>query len=244
MTNTYQRKILKLKYFLLILFFIPSLSWSAIYGYCFSRSTSLDSAISHLDKIRSPRDSFHKRTSVHCLEVNGNPKFFGLYRKYLSANFNILRSYKGSDANVAVEQNIPRGMCKIKIIKTGIENSSKDEASVGTKQRLARSESKKQVNSVSNMVLSYGKKASLRVNEDSVAITCDKSGGGYQLAFKIEGKNSNLSSNAYVAAGGKLDLGQIVNDLNAKNRSVSINDGMSYQKDRSNTTYNYSLEVK
>ncbi len=194
--------------------------------------------------MRSPRDSFHKRTSVHCLEVNGNPKFYGLYRKYLASNFKVLRSYKGADANTSSGQVHKLGMCKIKIIKTGKENSSKDEIKLGRKQRLARSENKKQVNSVSNMVLSYGKKASLRVNEDSVAITCDKSGGGYQLGFKIEGKNSNLSSNAYVAAGGKLDLGQIVNDLNAKNRSVSINDGMSYQKDKSNTTYNYSLEVK
>lgn len=135
-------------------------------------------------------------------------------------------------------------MCRIKVIKTGKETAKKDEVKFGRKKRLARTERKADINSVSNMVLSYGKKASLRVNEDSISITCEKSGGGFQMGFKIEGKNNNLSSNAYVAAGGKLDLGQIVNDLNEKNRSVSINDGMSYQKDKSNTTYNYSLEVK
>lgn len=169
---------------------------------------------------------------------------FDLYRKYLSSNYKILRSYKGANAEISASQATPRGMCKIKITKTGKVDASKDEAQIGKRQRLARSERTKQVNSISNMVLSYGKRASLRVNEDSIGITCDKSGNGFQLGFKVEGKDTHLSSSAWVAAGGKLDLGQIVNDLNEKNRSVSINDGMSYQKDKSKTTYNYSLEVQ
>ena len=244
MTVTYLRKNLKLKSILLIVLFIPSLSWAAVYGYCFSRSTSLDSAINHLENIRSPRDRFHKRTSLNCLEVSGSLKMFDLYRKYLSSNYKVLRSYKGANAEIPLGRIAARGMCKIKITKTLKMIASKDEVKAGRTNSLARSETSKQVNSISNMVLSYGKKASLRVNEDSIGITCDKSGNGFQLGFKVEGKDSHLSSNAWVAANGKLDLGKIVNDLNEKNRSVSINDGMSYQKDKSNTTYNYSLEIK
>lgn len=217
---------------------------AALYGYCFADGVSLDNAMSYLSNIKSPKDKFFKRESVNCLEVKGSAKTYGLYQRYLSKNFRILRSYKGSDTGMTMGSSIPKGMCRIFVTKIGSKNLKTDIVKIGRKGRVNRAESKGESKSVSNLVLTYGRRGTIRVNFEQVGVTCRKSGSGYQLSFDLNSNDTSLSSSAYVSTGRKLNLGGIVNDLSNKRKKVSIDSGVEFQKETGQNKFDYFLEVQ
>lgn len=219
-------------------------AYGALYGYCFADGESVGSALAYLSNIKSPRDKFFKRESVNCLEVQGSSKTYGLYRRYLSKRFKILRTYKDIDTGAISESSIPKGMCRILVTKIGKRKSKTDTVKLGRRGKLKRSEEKGESRSVSNLVLTYGRRGSIRVDFENVGVTCRKSGSGYQLTFDLESKATALSSSAYVSPGRKLNLGGIVSDLNNKRKTISINSGVEYQKEVGKEKFDYFLEVQ
>ena len=175
-----------MKTFLIVFLLIFSTkSFGALYGYCLGDEESLSAAMSYLGNIKSPKDQFFKRESVNCLEVKGSSKTYGLYHRYLSKRFRILRTYKGQDAGLSDNSFLVQGMCRILVTKIGNNNRTTDTVELGKRGKIKRSESKGQSKSLSNLVLTYGKKGSIRVNSETVEITCQKAGSGYQLKFNL-----------------------------------------------------------
>ncbi|MBK24179.1 MAG: hypothetical protein CME70_09285 [Halobacteriovorax sp.] len=229
--------------FSLFFFLLNSNLQAALYGYCLGDGESLRAAKFHLSKVLAPKDQIHIRSSVGCLEIVGGAERFELYDRFLRAKFRVIRTYKDQDTGSRISQ-IPRGMCRIFVTKIGKNKKVTDKVKIGKSGNLSRSEAKGISKSTSNLILSYGKRGSLTVNEQRVGITCKKAGAGYQLEFDLENKDSGISSNAFVTPGQELNIGGIVNDLNNKRRTVSLNNGLEYEKEKGKEFFDYFLKVK
>jgi len=223
--------------------FFTSQLQAALYGYCLGDGESLRAAKFHLGKILAPRDQIHIRSSVGCIEIVGGAERFDLYDRFLRAKFRVIRTYKDQDTGSSTT-NISRGMCRIFITKIGKSKKITDKVKIGKSGNISRSEGKGSSKSTSNLILSYGKRGGLTVNSQRLGVTCKKAGAGYLLEFDLESKESGISSNAFVTPGQELNIGGIVNDLNNKRRTVSLNNGVEYEKEKGKESFDYFLKVK
>lgn len=247
MIATFLKKNPSLKRFFAIFLLTSFLNhplYAALYGYCFSRGTSLSSAQAYLDSVKAPRDRTYLRESVSCLEVKGSPARFDLYYKFLSKKFRVLRTYKDQDTGSARSSDLSTGMCRIFVTKIGKKDSKTDKVLIGNRGKVKREEFSGNSKSVSNLILSYGKRGSLSVNSQRIGVTCKKSGSGYQLSFDLESANSAISSNAFISSGQDLNIGGIVNDLNNKRRALSLEKGVEYEKQKGSEKFDYFLKIK
>lgn len=92
------------------------------------------------------------------------------------------------------------------------------------------------------MLLGKGFNGTLRVGLETVYLTClGSKGGSYQVSVSLDSPESSLATTVMVSRGSRVNIGQIVDSLNDKKRSVGIPKGASVQKKTGQNTHDYFL---
>lgn len=224
--------------FLLLLLLSSQLHASQLRGFCFPSNIPLDQVRHTLKQIELPTDKTSYRFSENCLEANLDASRNSLYKAFLSSKFPILRSY--SNSNVVPGQN-----CKIEIITEEQMTKKTKIRRIGGKLILKDLMNNSGKTNRSTIIVSAGHLAYIDVNDQSVGVSCNPM-GKTQVVLKVNLQSSaqKISTNVNVRRGERFNLGSVVEDLNSKNRGISLNTGLSKRKVKGHKTSKYFLIVK
>ena len=235
-------KILLLKLFTLFVFFLPSVSY-ALEGFCFSANTSLKSVKSYSQTILAPGDKVFDRKSKNCLEFQISPNRRELVRKWISQKYKISSTYsEGARNTLSQSETIVVENCRLKIERVSKGKAQKTNVDVGKRNGLLQQIQSSSGVRTSSMLLGKGFHGSLRVGFETVYLTCiGKTGVGYNVAVSLDSPTSSLRTTVFVSSGKKVNIGQVVNSLNDKQKSLGTNKGLSVEKTKGKSTYDYFL---
>lgn len=231
-----------------LLIFLSILSFSAearsLTGYCFESNVSLKAVKRHVAPILARKDKVFERPSMNCIEVTISNSRKDLFETWIYKKYKPLRIYT---TDGTVEKNQAMGqmpMCRMTVEKVSKGNSTIDEASVGSKNRLKRTENKSQGVSRSSLVLTSGVAGRIRMNNQEVFVTCHVFGSRYRVELSLDTQNSGLSTSVNASKGSRINIGEIVENLNDRSRKIDINKGVGYQKGKGQTASTYFLIIQ
>ncbi len=236
MTAIYLKKILssQLRTCLLVCLLTPVTSWSQSYqSYCFNRSVNLNEAERFVKNILTPSDKVRKNTALNCLEILIDSERVELVEKYLSSRYQTHTNFQQIQSS-----------CDMEITEISVVNKQTDTVKIGRSNNIKRSNENNNNKTVSSIKTMTGKWSSIEMYDSSVDIKCDKRGVSYDIEVRIGSANGFLSTSRNVRVGETLDLGAIIKDINEKNKSVSIDQGLVNSKTNGQDRKTYQLTIR
>lgn len=82
------------------------------------------------------------------------------------------------------------------------------------------------------------------MNDTSVDIKCEKRGSSFEIEVRIDSEKGFLSTSSQVRVGEILDLGAIVKEINERDKSISLDKGLSKSKTIGTERKTYQLIVR
>jgi len=214
----------------------------ALEGYCFSRGTSLSRVSSHVKVILAPKDKVYKRDSLNCIELEISASRKELVEKWIRKKFRILKTYTDTPTLGSSNTQPITANCRLKIERVSQGKSQINRTRLGSRNSVTQTNSSLSGVRTSNIVLGLGFSGSIRVNEEQVSLTCKSIiNGGYLVSVSIDSENSGLVTTLQVYSGKKVNLGQVVNNLNSKSNTIGIPSGLDSTKSKSKETFDYFL---
>lgn len=215
----------------------------ALEGYCFPASTSLKAVKNYTSTVLTSNDKVYERASRNCLEFEVSPGRQELIRKWIQQKYRIVRTYsEGEGSSSFVEASTVTQNCRLKIERISKGKTTKTNAAVGSRNSLNQQQINSQGTRTSNMLLGKGFNGSLRVGLETVFLTClGASGSIYQVSVSLDSPTSSLSTSIQVTPGAKVNIGQIVENLNEKRRTLGVSVGAQIEKTEGTTTHDYFL---
>jgi hypothetical protein len=232
-----------------LLFFLlfcasTTLEAKSLKGYCFESNVSLKAVRSHLSAILSPRDEVFERPSMNCIEVTISSTREELFETWIYKRFKPIRIYR---TDGVVENNQTMGqmpMCRMTVERVSRSDSSIDDVSVGSHNKLKNTRSKSNGVSQSSLLLTSGVRGRLRMDDQEVFVTCHVFGTNYRVELSLDSSNSSLSTSVNTTKGSRLNIGQMVEDLNNRSRNIDIKKGVNYQKQKGRAVSDYFLIIQ
>jgi len=215
---------------------------AGVVDYCFNFSTSLKSVHQHLNTVLSPQDKVIENDSAHCLNVvvKNNMKE-ELYRKWINRKFQIISHSRDSGVNASVEHEY----CRLEVEEASSMESTKRGVSVARNGNIYETNTKGSGLKRSSLVLDMGTPGSLRIDQSYINVTCtSQNKNRVFLDIALTDKDSSVASSVTLERGKTLDLAEIVEDLNNKNRKLSLQKGVKLEKTKGTRTKKYLLRIK
>lgn len=215
-------------------------------GFCFSPSTNIKNVQSYLRQILLPSEQVYLRRSLNCVEVEAKSHRKGLIDKFIKVKFDIIKRYEPGlqGANPSSFSAAP-ARCRLELIRTGEAKSKTFSVDIGRRNDLRESKAKQKTVSKSQILLSSGKPGRLKLDDRDLQVLCRSRGrNNYELEFSFESKRNSVVTSVTISRGQSVDLGSIVDDLNSKNRDLSIQDGINYSKTKGKSKARFELKVK
>jgi len=226
-----------MKRFLLSIFcliFINNLSANeGLTGFCFEEAVSLATIKGYLQPILLAKDKIYPRDSVNCVEINLSASRKNLFETYLARRYKIVRVYseaESSDSESVSAAPVGRN-CSLTLTKQEWQDSTTDSAFLGNKNGLKREQKKHQSSSKSQLLIGLGMSGSISMDEQEVFLGClGDVGGSYNVKVSIVSPKSGIATQVYIRKGSSTDIGSVVDDLNDKVRTLSVDKGLEYSK--------------
>jgi hypothetical protein len=225
----------------LSLFLLLSLEASAMSGFCFREDVTLLQVERSLGAILHPSDQVVKNASTHCIEIQGSNKRTNLYEIFLNKQFRVERSY-GTEQKDLIESGVPP--CNINVRRTGSNTNTINSFSIGRKNNLRKNESSSQRITNSQLLIDSGRSGSIQVDQYRIKVTCINLIRRFKLDIELEHMNGGVNTSVTVVPGQELDLGSIVDDINNKNKSLSLSKGIKKSHTLGKVQSKYSITVK
>lgn len=225
-------QIIKIALFFLLL--IPKIH--AGFSFCFERRNSLEDIKSYMQKIASPKDQIYLREKDHCLDIESSEIKEPLFRQWAQKRYRLVTS------STTVQPSSK--MCRLKLTQEGSALEDKTQVSLTRKQALLRkAELSKRSSRVRTLLVQSGKEASLRVDDSKLQIKCYwRNATTYETVFSLESLKNSISSSLTLRKGQRIELGDVVDDLNQKDNSASLS-GIKHQKNTRDSKISYWLEI-
>lgn len=206
-------------------------------SFCFERGVSLAEAKSYVLGILNNQDKVGIRESMHCLEIALDEPRVGLVHSYLNRRYQRV-SLVGEQAPVSKVE------CQMEITESEDRNEVTNEAGLGKRTVLKRSNLTESSGTVSSMRLGEGRWGSLEVNGTQVDLRCLKRGERFDIEVRMISPKGFVSTALEVNRGQQIDLGQTVQDLNNKTREVSTQTGVLQKTTEGTRTRRYTLVIR
>lgn len=236
MTLIFQRKRLN-SFSSIILLGISVLSLGAsaqnFHSYCFARSVDLNQATSFVKSILTSQDKVNKNSALNCLEIQLDDARVELVRKYLSTRYQTHTNFEAAPS-----------LCDMEITEVMNSNKNSQTISVGRQNNISQSVDNNSAQSVSILKTLEGKWSSLEMNDSTVEIRCYKRGLSFEIEVRIGSENSFLSTSRIIQSNEKVELGEMVQSLNDKNKTISLQDGVTQSKSKGNKQKKYYLVIR
>ncbi|MCR9205047.1 MAG: hypothetical protein NXH75_10745 [Halobacteriovoraceae bacterium] len=215
--------------------------------YCFKRSQSLDQIKSYLQTVTAPKDKIFKRESTHCLEIKISSNRKDLLEKWMYKKYRPLKNYNESrGTNMPATSTQPRsGTCRLKIETISSGNANTETYAVGKRNTVNKTNTKSSGRKVSSLLLGVGFSGYITVNDEKAELKCQSVGGaGYRVALSVQGGQNGIGTNLQVRKGQKLNIGDIVNDLKRKRKSIGLSKGVEVESTKGSEKTTYFLTAE
>lgn len=211
--------------------------------YCFKRNQSLDQIKNYLGTVTAPRDKIYKRESTHCLEIEISAHRKELLEKWMYKRYRPIQSYNEDSGlkqqNAGIQSS---GSCRLKIETESSGNSNTKTFSVGQKNKLNSTVTRSSGKKVSNLLLGVGFSGFITVNNERVELICQRAGStGYRVSVSLQGENNGIGTSLEVRKGQRVNMGEVVNDLKRKSKSVGVPKGVEVEETKGEETIRYFL---
>lgn len=229
--------------FFILAFVFEARATQSITGFCFNKKVSLAQVKSYLSPILMSKDKVYVRESGNCLEIPLSENRKNLFETYLGKRYDTTRVYR-TDGLIEKNQAISdMPQCRLQVEKITKSNLLEDEFSVGSKNRFKRTESKGHQKTTSSLLLTSGVKGSLAVNDQSIEISCHVYNERYRIEVALTSDAGGISTSVNTRKGGRLNLGQLVEELKNRSKNLDINKGLSYGKKKGKSVSDYFLII-
>ncbi len=207
--------------------------------YCFNPDVSLSEVIQHLEVMLTPKDRV-TRSGSSCLDVTVSVSRTPLIYKWLKKKYRV-RTPKYAQNSSAQAAEVTKN-CRLQVERISKGKTLNDEVSLGNKTRLNRTTRTSSGKSVSSLLLGQGFSGAIRVNDRQVFLTCKSGGSGfYTIQVSLSEESSSLSTVIQLRSGQKQNIGQVVEDLKTREKSLGLPGGIGVKKEKKNFTYDYFL---
>lgn len=212
-------------------------------SFCFERSTNLIEAQKSLQFLLLPKEQVFLRMEDNCFEVTTSTDRSKLLEKFLSKRYTLV-----AETGVSKEvEDLTKKNCQVELTTTRKKKVSDIKAQIGLindPKASVSSQSQDEV-TVSQLLLGMGIPGVLEVNGKALHITCS---GGYKGFFQLvfyysEQSRAKVSTEMTVKQGEAVSVGNIVNELNEKSKSLGLPES-SYSKASGFENINYELQIK
>lgn len=223
--------------FLSIIVLITNSSYSNTY--CFERGTSLSAVKSHLSIVLTANDRVISRGNSQCLDIEVSDSRSDLVLKWLKKKYRVVMP-SASFNNLA--RNVVTRNCRLQIEKITRGKSNETQASIGKRNNITNTTSSSQGVSRSSMLLGEGYSGTLSINSSLTFITCRNAApGSYSIQVSLNEQNSSLSTGLVVQKGQKINIGQVVENLNSKSKTLNLSSGVQVNSRKGEILYDYFL---
>lgn len=207
----------------------------------------LKAAKKYSEVILAPNDKVFERPSRNCLEFDISPSRKELVVKWIKKKYRITNTYSdqagglpSSPASGVVVEN-----CRLKLERHSRGNSRQRGVSVGAKNSIGQTDQQSSGLKTSSILLGKGLHGTIRVGLERVFLTCmGRAGGGYNVSVSLDSPNSAISTSVYIRPAKKVNIGQVVENLNNKRSSVSLPSGAQVSKTTGENRFDYFLSVQ
>jgi hypothetical protein len=223
---------LRISSLLLFLFFNQSFAAEDLASFCFEKNVSLKEVEESLTFLLLPREHVFPRPKDLCLDVNTSTDRSKLLEKFLSKRYTLIPEGEISPLKEASE--LQKEQCAIEF--TTAKQKEVRTAHIGVTESRTTKET-----SVAKLLLGFGTPGTLDLEGRSLTIECRKGAkGDYQLIFSSnESTKSKVSSEVSVKQNEVVQVGQIIRDLNEKNKAL----GIPYKEVEGEDKITYELKV-
>lgn len=223
-----------------ILLYFIIFSAGATESFCFQRNINLEAVKRHVLTITSPQDRVYIQEKDHCLEIDTSPTKRELLQKWIGKKYQTINI----PSSLSPSQDLGKP-CLLAVEKTMKEDSKTKEFSVGQRNAFQETIVKGSGTSTSSLVLGKGSQGFIQVNDQRVELTCVGAGSNaYQVKVSLASLNQALATQVRVLKGQKMNLGQVVEDLNKEAVSKGIPLGYRKKKRQGQATFEYFLQAK
>lgn len=210
--------------------------------YCFNSMAARDQAARSLKSITVSSDQLWKQDLSPCLKVEHKSHRKQLFDQYLRSRFQLESTYsagKRGSGQDYVARNVT-------IIVEGIANEqgSTETWRAGKKSDVSRVETKAKGNSNTKLVLGLGLPGRIRMDDQEVYATVRSRGISYEIEFSMDRESTGISTTVSVKTGEKINLGDIVETIDRKNRELNIAKGITYSKEKKKTERTFFLSIQ
>lgn len=202
-------------------------------SYCFPKSVNLNEASNFVKAILTSEDEMRKNSQLNCLEIKIEETRVDLVRKFLSSRYQTHTNFE-----------VQPSLCDMEITEVTKSDKDTNTISIGKKNNIIQANDNNSGTSVSILKTLEGKWSSIEMNDSTTEIKCDKRGHNFEVEIRIGSENSFLSTSRFVRSNEKIDLGEIVQTLNDKNKTISSEKGIEYTKNEGNKTKKYYLVIR
>lgn len=206
--------------------------------YCFEDTINLRSVQHSISFLLLPRDTINLREDDHCIDILTSPDRGKLFEKFLSGRYNLKRT-KQEGASPSLEQ------CELVLRTTVAQKLNASTIKVGEKNALNKSESLQKSVSTFEMVLGQGVNGEFEAGNERLNIVCRLiESGKANLHFSFYNKaKGGMASEFTLAKGDWLNVGNVIKDLNEKNKTLGVpQTELSSTNGKSETQYDLKLK--
>lgn len=203
--------------------------------FCLPQNVSLTQAKTYVQKILKNEDKVTINSSLHCLEIGIEQARSELVGKFLENRFGPVHQLTSA---------APSSQCHIEIIASTDANIKNNTLVIGRKNKLSQSNSKAQNQVVSTLNILENHWATIEMDQVHTDVKCLKRGAHWQLEVRTGSEGAFLSTTINVETNQKVDLGNIVKDINQRRKNLSTDKGIEIKSEESNSTTSYILVIR
>lgn len=206
-------------YFIILVFVIPVKADDKVYFQaCFNEKKLASSAYKEISFIQNKSDKI--KTVGKCIDFYIDQTREGLYQKFLQVKF--MGQYNLSSSETSQDER----QCKLEIIET--QKLLRNNLIIETSKNHLLSQSNRNKNLIStmNMYISHNMSGSMIIDNESIKIHCRVVKNGYNLKISANSDNFTLETSRYISKGSIIDLGDFIQDLDNKNKELSLSKGI------------------
>jgi hypothetical protein len=163
-----------------------------------------------------------------------------LTRKWISRRFTVVDPFKENQSAASI-----RGKeCRLKIERTINSKSKTTNFALGQNGQLNQRDFKNKGTRRTSLLLSSGRRGSIRYNDELIGIRCVRGGqDNYQIEIMVDSDQGGVSTATSLRKGQRLNIGQIVDQNRGRSREANLRNGVSISKTKTESKFNYFLMI-
>lgn len=231
----------------LILLFLTTQSFASedLESFCVKPPVNMAEVRDSLSFLLLPNEKVFLRQEAHCIDVLTSTDRVKLLEKFLSKRYHLIAEVSNKASVGSEAASLNDSHCQLELTTTRVKKMDFKEAGVNQKIVLASGSESVRETSVSRILLSLGRPGVLDVGEKSLNVECRRGQTGrYHLVFSFsEADKAKVKSEVSVAANEIINIAEISNDLNEKNKALGLSN-VSFGETQGKDIMQYQLQVK